>query len=47
MVRSITRLISNQMAKYNPSQQKSQLINNKTQKPQIKPKLTNKEISMK
>jgi len=28
------------MANYNPRQQKSQLMNNKIQKPQIKPKLS-------
>ena len=35
------------MANYKPSQPKSQLINNETQNSQIKPKLANKEISMK
>jgi len=43
VVRFNTRLISHQSANYNPSQQKSTTINNKTQKPQFKPKLAGKE----
>ena len=47
MVRSNTRLTNKSNANYNLAQPKSQLILNKIQKPHIKPKLTNKEISMK
>jgi len=46
VARPNTRLISHQMADYNPKQPKPQLINHKTYKPQFKPKLANKETNM-